>query len=355
MGWLCSVPIYDAWISAIVTLIVLMPGAAWAGAPVEGHMVDIVRNVRANEGLYKNREVLADYKYDLGNPSYPLGGYCESTEGNYRIVTQDGLSYVKAVLPQPTLNGGKGNANTLQGWDGTVTRAVEQEAYCNLIKGERNDDYRFYLLNPHTILLWRGPTWLKFPLSDYLSGGSAVRSKMGAEHDNVKAIYVGEEVVGGLSCSKIRCLIWLDGFQEPRVEGGEYHDIWYPHRFEVTVYDDARFIKDKKLEILCRETYTIKTVDLHPHYDISLFRNIEFPKDLPLYTIENGQIVEHRKAILPEEPTAAMGYTGWIIAIVTASLIAFSSALFWVWKTRSRRSSLDLGESSILSDVQPDS
>jgi hypothetical protein len=302
---------------------------------------------------------------------------------------------VKAVLPQPTLNGGKGNANTLQGWDGTVTRAVEQEAYCNLIKGERNDDYRFYLLNPHTILLWRGPTWLKFPLSDYLSGGSAVRSKMGAEHDNVKAIYVGEEVVGGLSCSKIRCLIWLDGFQEPRVEGGEYHDIWlanernyiparvevyassmdkvpievrtagdfreiepgiwYPHRFEVTVYDDARFIKDKKLEILCRETYTIKTVDLHPHYDISLFRNIEFPKDLPLYTIENGQIVEHRKAILPEEPTAAMGYTGWIIAIVTASLIAFSSALFWVWKTRSRRSSLDLGESSILSDVQPDS
>lgn len=357
-----------------------------AGKPAEDRMTDIVRNVRANEELYKDREVLANYKYELGEAKHLLGGYGKSTEGDYRIVMQKGLSYAKVTLPQPTLNGGKGNANTLQGWDGLVTRAVEQDAFCNLIKGERADDYRYYLMNPHTVPLWRGPSWLQFPLADYLTGGAAVKSKKTATSLNVKALYMGEDIVNDLNCMKVRCFVWADGFKEPVQESKDYHDIWlatdrnyvpilvklyvermgdipieirtsgdfrelesgiwYPHRFDVAVNDDARYIVDKTVKLLCHETYLVKKVDLHPNYDISLFRDIEFPKYLPLYTIENGEIVEHRKAALTEKPQTGMSPTALVGLIATGALLMLITALLLVGRAKNRVSDQSLSSGS---------
>lgn len=322
----------------------LAAGLARAGDAPEDRMADIVRNVRANEELYKNREVIVDYRYALVDPEYFVGGFVKSTRGNYRVVLQDGLSYVKRFLPQPTFNGRNGNANRLQGWDGEVTRAVEQDAYCNLIKGKRNDDYCFYIINPHTLPLWSSPSWLAFPLADYLTGGEAVRSQKAAGKMNVKTAYLGEEIVDGLVCSKVRCVTWREGFDEPSADEGPYHDvwlaternyipvlvkvyaegmgevpievrsssdfrevepgIWYPHRFDAVVYDWAEYVENKELVLSCHHAYTVKFVDLHPHYDISLFRDIEFPKGLPVYTIVNGEIVEGEN---PNEDAATTG------------------------------------------------
>jgi hypothetical protein len=92
----------------------MIPGASAASVGDAETMARIVANVRANEALYRNREVTAQLEYKgEESKSYALPRLIESSSGSYRVVLQGDYIFIKVDEPFVTKDGQTNCGDTL--------------------------------------------------------------------------------------------------------------------------------------------------------------------------------------------------------------------------------------------------
>ncbi len=323
--------------------------------------------------LYRNIEVMADYKYKFNNYDLIIKGTIKNIEGSYRYVFQGDFFYINIIRPEMTVGGETSYADSLQGYDGQETRVVEQRAYCNLIKG-RHEELRLHILNPHSMPFRHPPLHVTCSLSTFLEGGARLRAQAGWFHDkNVKITFDGKSTLKDMACEKIRTVvsavgyggkidervhqeIWLAAdrnYIPIRVEWYNLGDhpvvvyevdrlneiepgIWFPSHTIMTTYNSTKGTDPSK--VVNYDEFTIKKVSLNPNYGKSLFQDIPFPEELPIYVVENGKIVESikpRKTFLGAK-SAATTWLNWKYLLI-GNVIVFVAWGLVILKKRNGR------------------
>src|SRR5689334_14702606 len=94
------------------------------GAAVEQPMLaSIIENVRANEALYENIELIAHCAFRLVTPpDYALPQFVKSSEEITRAVYQDNRIYFRQDQSGKRLDGAPYSSAELAGFDGELTR-----------------------------------------------------------------------------------------------------------------------------------------------------------------------------------------------------------------------------------------
>jgi hypothetical protein len=291
---------------------------------------EIVENLRANEGLYRNIEVIFERHYRLGEPKNPRPDFVRKGETSERFVAQNGMIYLVHEEDLVNTDGKQSREDKLFGYDGQKSRLLGQKTIANIQEGLISRPPTFY---PHDLSL-PYHAFSEQPLSVYLAGGPELKalSKRFSQYE-VKTTYVGEEDEAGLKCVKVRFdykvggrldkytstrLFWLatdrnylpvkteyyrwelpisKGWKP--VEVGSLRDlreikpgIWMPMKSIVTLYDANWLEEDRRLVVNNETEIVVKKVDLEPHYDVAFFRDIEFPDGATVYNLKDGKIVK---------------------------------------------------------------
>lgn len=349
---------------AIQVLSVLLLGtclSSRAGAQVT--IEDIIDNVRANEKLYENIEMVVRRSYERHLPDFPGGRAVQSYEVKARIVLQDELIYLKHDQQIRDVEGKSVSQDCLHGYDGEVTRMVEQNSYANIHSGKVRDPRA---LEPHLFLLNR---WsLRGRLSDYLAGEQS-QFEPGFQWE---CTFEGEETLNGLRCFKLRLdtlttadpartvqrsLFWLapernyllvkSEFYRPDLsetlvgEIGETDDLreiapglWFPFHFKTVSYHAEVLAQNKHIVDNTEEGF-VDEVKLNPHYDIDLFRNIPIPPDIPVYVLADGEVVDQYWQEYDPGTPAPRSTLFWLL--MSNLLILVIGVCYWYFRYRFRQ------------------
>jgi hypothetical protein len=291
-------------------------------------MSDIIENVRANEQVNRDFEVVFRRNYRLGKPTTTQPEFVKSANATSRFVYQNGMIYHRNDETQINVGGTTFRPDVLLGYDGNTMRSVMQNAVANIADGPFR--YDAMLFRPHTMTL----RYVFYPLSTYLQGGAAVR-KVDPKND-VRTQFEKEEELDGLHCFKIRIetrstgrafsadplrFVWLapernylpvrtefynlassanwnaNGVLPDEIgEASDFREIapsvWLPFRTSLVVYDSWAYAINKTRAISNAEDRVVDKAGLDPHYDIKLFRDIPFPDGASVYEIKNGKILK---------------------------------------------------------------
>lgn len=299
----------------------------------------VIDNVRTYEALYQNIEAYITRSYKLRDPdelklfdppvpgSPPDGSpiMVKSFTETARTVLQGRFLYFRKDKKSLLSNNTTKSYTLEMGYDGEYTRKA-QTRVANLVRGL---DGHEQLFRPHTWLL-QGAS-VVCPLSVWLTGGEELRTYPGAglyrSSWAVETFYEGEEMVDGLHTVKLRAkgtsrstgklitrrFLWLavdrnyipiktvaynsaTSLTLPK-EVGRLTDlreiapgVWMPFRRSAEVYSDAKLRDNRAVIANVRETSLTK-VDLSPHYEISLFRDIPIPDGTIVYEVKDGGII----------------------------------------------------------------
>jgi hypothetical protein len=301
----------------------------------------VVANVRANEELYRDIEIIDHYSSRLDpvmKTRFKPNRIVEHADWTARLVLQRGMAFYQRAGSQTSLDQDTANRDNVHGFDGTTTRILEQHKVGNIRQGPAPDGAM--AISPFTILL--EDDHVALPLSTLLAGGPELEKHplagwYGREDNKTSATKAGEEVVDGLACVKVRIeqwhpsdrakgelsggdtYIWLavDRNYLPikmerysselnrllkgprptgigRVEGLREIEpgIWFPLKTAFENYTNFTTPDRTKLELSSVKRHVFEKVDLHPSYPVSLFRDIEFPRGCTVYEVDaNGRIV----------------------------------------------------------------
>jgi hypothetical protein len=319
-------------LASVVGVLLAGPVLADGAAPqVKGPMTEIIANIKANEELYTNLEVVIKSVYQL-NPETKadeLPRCVEKAEFRSRCVLQGNLCYTEETYACTMVDGNPDSYRDVAGYDGELTRRLTRKV-ANIHQG-RYEVARYY--RPHTVLVLESG-FVVFPLSLWLGGGAALRGHVNAgiwADVDFRCSFEKEEVVDGLRCLKLRCEAWTSGQQgkwslntvsdlwlapdrnyipvqrkgyiargdklSTLVELGRVEawqeirpGIWLPMAWSITVYDDFKSTPEK-LFLWNTQRLTVEDVRLDPNYPISLFRDIPIPDDAVVYELRDGKIV----------------------------------------------------------------
>jgi hypothetical protein len=115
--------------------------------------------------------------------------------------------------------------------------------------------------------------------------------------------------------------------------------VWFPLEAEVTVYNKKAIQRERKQELRWRERYTTEMVSLDPKYDVSFFREVEFPTGTAVYEVEDDTIVRSYRVGAPGAPggpDSSGAPTHWWILWINLAALAALTALVLVIRRRSR-------------------
>lgn len=244
------------------------------GATPQDRLEAIINNVKSTEALFRNLEVIRRrvYRFNDSANLETAPGLDRNMEFTSRSVLQGDYIYCKNSQRATTFANEEATAESIEGFDGNITRSLDGDKLVNLYHGRHE---RCELFRPHTWLLQCA--FMCFPMSAWLRGGDELQrhsSKVYADwYQRVEL--VKEDVVDGLNCFQIRTeiydgnakgalnsrrLTWLapernylpvktEGYI-PRwsntipIEAGKAEDfrevspgIWLPHHYQLTVYD----------------------------------------------------------------------------------------------------------------------
>jgi hypothetical protein len=303
--------------------------------------------VRRNEDLYRDLEVKWTLSFKLGKPKVIHPNAIRVQEENARCVLQGDLIYLKVEGSSATIDGQTISCNTLQGFDGQRTLIYEQDAVGNLRPG-RVESFR--LFRPHTLPLRRA--FVQFPLSIYLQGDDAIASHPnGRTYSDIhlEPKYVGVEIVQGMACSKILIETWTKGggklledakwflwlahdrnYLPIKVEAYKISkslkrpmqqsllsdlreiapDVWFPFA-ATTICNDPDTLHEAKGSVAWKDEYRVQQASLNPKYDISLFRDIQFPSGTYVYDVDGDRIIGERVVGKPK-PTSGRQVLMWL-------------------------------------------
>jgi hypothetical protein len=295
----------------------------------DGTMARVVDNVRVNEELYKNIEIISDHNYKYIESRWSKPTFLKSNEGVFRCVLQNDMIYCKDDAMQARLDGKSRRGSVASGYDGVRTRLADYGGNWANINDQKLVYPIIHRVNPFTILLRRQR--LTFPLHVWIGGEAEIskqKSYLSRYHYRVESS--GKDVVDGLPCLKVR-IEWRGEQTPPGKEARgelwlapdrnyipvkwELYDlaissdhpmdsshsedfrelapgVWYPFRSTILQYDQYAYAEDRKLVLVSSEEYTAEKVELDPHYDLGLFRDIPIPNGMVVYEIHDGQVTK---------------------------------------------------------------
>ncbi len=308
---------------SLLSLAVAFCGAV--GLDDQSRLRQITDNIRQNEALYDDLEVVWEFRYRKLNPKRPDPRMIISSEAGGRSVSQGRFFYVDIEGENLDFDGQQRSIARRRGFDGATTRLVERKALANVIKGREEDSQAFH---PHRIPFRR--EFMMVPLSTYVRGAEAIKAHPSGHVDAgviMRVSYKGEDEVAGLMCQKIGIerlleteggpvksgenVVWLAqerNFLPVKTDGYYFRasvdlpisecvlsdlreidpGVWFPFHAVLTVYDEVSLREDNAVMLAWQDEYEIEKVSLHPNYDISLFRDIEIPRGIPVYGVEHG-------------------------------------------------------------------
>lgn len=296
---------------------------------------EIIQNVRSNEELYQNIEVIFHKEYRLRNQAdWIMDNAITSSDGTHRTVLQNGMLF-SSNYEKKTFSESKTNQRTrLHAYDGEKTRVINGRIV-NIHVGKVGNPYQF---RPHTWLL--SLARMSFPLSLWLQGGEELQLQpfAGIYRDLIQDVtFEKVEELDGIQCFVLRSV--LCGKQSPK-EVDTIRYVWLapeknylpvktvgyapayskemplevgiastfreiapgislPFRYEITVYDEYALRSMNKHIVSNSEVGVIEKAELNPQYPTSFFRDIPIPDDAIVYEIKDGVIVnsyDSRKA-----------------------------------------------------------
>jgi hypothetical protein len=325
-------------------------------------LADIITNVRQNEKLYDDIEVVMSSTYDIGDRKTTEEKEVIKQRTRTRFVSQGEWFRLER-------EGGSQDSKTttsmdrIRAFDGQTTRVHEQKAVGN-ISPQRLEDENF--IRPHLLLIRYAH--VAVPLSVYLSGHKAIQA-----HPNgrwkpdlaMQVSYEGEAEFNGLKCHKVLVKKIL-------VKSGEAHDaeeywlaedrnylpvrllaytyrfskdipvgegdvdklreikpgVWFPSDVEVTAYNKFKIQREGRRELQWKERYTVERAELDPKYDREFFANVDFPDGTAVYKVENGEIVQAWRQGAPEAPggPTAKAVRRWLLGIGVTVLVVLAAA-----------------------------
>ncbi|HUY36869.1 MAG TPA: hypothetical protein VMV69_29390 [Pirellulales bacterium] len=356
--------------TTMLAVLVTLLGATAARAEVT--LADIIENVRRNEAIYENLDVVIHSEYDIGDraPVKFGNGSAEVLSDNKRLryVRQGGMFRLdrtgSSVDTERTVSGDR-----VRAYDGETTRGVDGNTVANLIQGKQDDPD---LVRPHMFLL-RDTSHSMAPLSTYLSGTEAMKSHPEGFWTNDHSLantYEGEADFMGLRCHRVRITtvlssgdahdsweLWLAedrNYLPVRMLAFTFHvsadtpvgdgavtdlreiepNVWFPFAADVTAYDLVVMKREGKRAIRWRRKYWVEDVSLDPHYDLAYFRDVTIPDGTAVYEIVDGEIASSYRQGAP--PTGGVSrplkrWWLWAMNVVIGILVVA------VWRLQCRR------------------
>jgi hypothetical protein len=338
-------------------------------------MDQIVANVRANEHIYDNIEVIYKTTYRLENRdgrNVPVEALASRTE-EFRSVGQNSFYYFARRSDESSVGGQTQRRSLVRGYDGELTRSKESDRIVNIQQGRSNEGHLF---RPHNWMFMAEEVCC--PLSVFLIGGTDFRQHPGGTYwrdFTVKNSLLGEEIIDGLICFKVRSqtigragpsptnsvqFIWLsiDRNYLPvkrvtRFVGAEFNQlivsetvasdfreiaagVWLPFHFKRTAYDPYEIRTNKRHILSSVEEANIDVAKLDPNYDISFFRDVSIPQRAYVYEVNaSGKITSaYIEDYGIQEESALSVRRRWLIF----AAIGIGSLLLASWWFRNRRS-----------------
>ena len=366
------------WSSCVLTLTALIWPGAQSAARSELTLAEVVENVRRNEQLYENVEVVMTTTYDIGDRSPASAKEVMRQQWRTRFVSQGEWFRLEREGGSQTSKRTASN-DRIRAFDGQTTRALEQKAVGN-ISPERLEDENF--IRPHLLLL--RTSHIAVPLAVYLSGHEAVKAHPnGRWQDNLtmEVTYRGEDEFSGLKCQKVFVNVLLNGVAHDGQElwlaedrnylpvrdifytyrysrdipvGQAVADalqeispgVWFPFDVQIVSYDMLMIQSEGRQKPRWREQYVVERADLHPKYERAFFATVDFPDGTAMYDVEKGEIKRSWRQGAPEAPGGprAAGDPAergafWRRWLLWVNGIAFTglAALLAVRKVRSRK------------------
>jgi hypothetical protein len=307
----------------LTAAILLAPAASRAEVTID----DIIENVRRNEALYEDLDVVIHSEYDIGDrepAKFDNGAEVVKSSARVHYVRQDALFRLDRTGSSQNTKQTR-SVDGVRAFDGETTRAVDGNAIANITRGRQED---VDLVRPHMLLL-RNTVHRMPPLSVYLSGTEAMKSHPLVHWDtglSLRNTYEGPAEFMGLRCHRVRITtlvagtahdsfeLWLAedrnyipirrfGFTfrysdtVPIGEGSVTElrevapDVWFPITAEITVYDGIELKRTGRRDrVSNRSNYWVEEVSLAPRYDISYFRDLSIPEGTFVYEVIDGKI-----------------------------------------------------------------
>ena len=231
----------------IVTLVAFQVFAAdsIAAAGDENVLKEIISNVRSNERLYANIDVILSYKYDVGQNKAvraKAGEFQAFETQDYKLHFVGQNEFFRLDREGSVgFAGESASFDRIRAYDGATTRLLEQRRYANIIKGRDEVDSE---VRPHMIFLRSAP--FSVPLSTYLSGHEAMRSDPNANWQpgyTTNVEYKGETKHNELQCH----VVWIT-----TSAGGPPNDRW-----EMLLAEDRNYLPVKASNYMLRFSETI--------------------------------------------------------------------------------------------------
>jgi hypothetical protein len=112
--------------------------------------------------------------------------------------------------------------------------------------------------------------------------------------------------------------------------------VWFPLRVTTTVYDCDELYRKGRYVVSGRYDLAVTAVDPDPHYDVSFFRNIEFPPDTLVYTVRDGKIIGSEVVPFPKP-----GRARFLLLLIPLALLCAVIAILVRRRRKSRRASAE--------------
>ncbi len=309
------------------------PGADRQPGIADDRMPAIVAAVRAEETKYRNIEYVTRIVIRDSTRKDPNDPADVTTLATRRVVLQGDWNYLRYQAHERT-PWTKFRWELVSAYDGERTRTVTTGNCVNIHRGRFMHPDSF---PAHSLPL--AHVKINFPLSVYLSGTKAIRAHLKYPQElidtdsmntfaGVEPVFEGEEPLDGLRCLKVRLdrsvppheitqFLWLAPernfhcVQEQYVGPDKrvWHEmrvrelresspgVWFPMRITVSDYDHRRPVQQNPVVITRTEETTVLKVDLAPHHENALFRDVPIPADLPSFEIKDRTLIA---STLPE-------------------------------------------------------
>ncbi len=330
-------------------------------------MVPILENLRANERLFADLEVIVEQDFQLHNPPSVDAGAYQSLNKRNRYVYQRGMVYHKSDIRGVDQADNVTTPNYLIGFDGAKTRIVAQDAVANVEDGPSRHLQTLY--RPHSLMIRH--IW--YPLSDYLAGSPTTRRY----HTDlvIDTRLVSEEEVDGLRCVKVERRSIRDGFDkggsvsfiwlavdrcyfpvkivgymgDPECDGwdhtgynpvetataGDFREIapgiWFPFALDHQIFDGWFTRPGTTPRLTGVERVRVEKAVLDPDYDVSLFRDIAIPDTAINYHLDrDGKITGAERPKAPDPRAAGRSrWLNWVIGAGLATVCLFVGRSTW--------------------------
>lgn len=337
-------------------------------ADVGAHDVhEILAIIYENEKACSNIELFWESEYrrlvskdEEFEPDVVYTGFSKTV----RSVTQDEMLYMSNSFSGSTYTAtGKKSSETL-GFDGVTSRYVKHNEFANIDHSKMNHPD---ILTPHM-----------FPFRRWNVGMSLSVFENGSEESNGldwKWSVPSHESVNGLDCVRltltatpsntgkdgekkpyqtsnvwfaktrsylpIKTISYNNGLNEtlPIAESAidDFIEmapgIWAPANSTITTYRSELLLKNIH-EVDNIDTITVKKALLDPSYDMAFFQNIPIPDNIPVYTIENGEVIStDAPAVSKDDP----GVQRWVFALVALGLLGILGFLLYKIYHKNRR------------------